>query len=257
RNVVEVEGSKMYVNTRKLPAGYKRAVREYIIFHDWEETTTELFKDVIKEGDIVLDCGGNMGYFTLLAARLVGEKGRVYTFEPAPMNYSLVVKNIELNGYKNVIPQQKAVSNTTGTVKLFICDDDIGNNTIYQYGEDRAIVEVEAVALDEFFDGKEQRIDVIKMDIEGAEMAALLGMDRIIRENPNLKIFAEFFPSLMKAMGYSPDSFIRRLINDYHFSIYPLDLPGRSISQPGINSAEEFMELSKKREVVNLFLERS
>lgn len=55
-------------------------------------------------------------------------------------------------------------------------------------------VDVETVPLDEFFGGKTQLIDVIKMDVEGAEMLALLGMDRIIRENQNLKMFIEFFP---------------------------------------------------------------
>ena len=256
KSVIEVQGSKMYVNFDEFPERYREAFRGYITT-SWEKLTTERFKEVVKEGDVVLDLGANMGYFTLLAARLVGKEGKVYAFEPQPTNYSLLVKNIELNGYDNVVPLQKAVSNTSGLVKLFISDEDIGNSTIFQYGGDRESVEVEAVTLDDFFKDKEHRVDVIKMDVEGAEMAALLGMDRIIRENKDLKIFSELYPELMMAMGYSPEDFVRKLMDDYHFSILPIDrLPLRKKKQPRINSVDELMDLLKEVDVVNLFIER-
>ncbi len=256
KSVIEVQGSQMYVNLDEFPESYREAFRGYITTN-WEKLTTERFKEVVKEGDVVLDLGANMGYFTLLAARLVGKEGKVYAFEPQPTNYSLLVKNIELNGYDNVVPLQKAVSNTSGLIKLFISDEDIGNSTIFQYGGDRESVEVEAVTLDDFFKDKEHRVDVIKMDVEGAEMAALLGMDRIIRENRNLKIFSEFYPSLMRAAGYAPEDFPHKLIDDYHFSIQPIDrLPGRKTKHPRINSVDELMNLFKEVDVVNLFMER-
>ena len=257
-SIIEIQGSKMYVNTDSLPNRYGEAVRYYITFRNWERLTTEMFKKVVKEGDVVVDLGAIMGYFTLLAARLVGKEGKVYAFEPAPINHSLLVRNIELNGYDNVVPLQKAVSNVAGTVKLFISDEDIGNNTIYQYGDDREFVEVESVALDEFFKDKEHRVDVIKMDIEGAEMAAILGMDRIIKENKNLKIFAEFYPSLIRAMGYSPEDFVHKLMDDYHLSILPIGpLPRGMRSHPKISSVDELMQLSEREGCVFTFLERT
>jgi FkbM family methyltransferase len=256
KSVIEVQGSQMYVNTEGLPKRYPRLLQSYITTN-WEKLTTERFKEVVKDGDVVLDLGANMGYFTLLAAKLVGKSGKVYSFEPEPTNYSLLVKNIELNGYDNVVPVQKAVSNISGAVRLFVSEEDPGNSTIFQYGDGRKFVEIESVALDEFFKDKEHRVDVIKMDIEGAEMAALLGMDRIIRENKNLKIFSELLPSLMRAMGYSPEDFARKLMDDYHFSIQPIDrLPGRKTKHPSINSVDELMDLFEEVEVINLFLER-
>lgn len=256
KSIIEVQGGKMYVNPDGLPQRYREAFRGYII-SIWEKLTTEKFKEVVREGDVVVDLGASMGYFTLLAAKLVGKKGKVYAFEPAPINYSLLIKNIELNGYDNVVLVQKAVSNVSGTVKLFLSNEDIGNNTIYQYGDNREFVEVESVALDEFFRDKEHRVNVIKMDIEGAEMAALLGMDRIIRGNKKLKMFSEFYPSLMSAAGYSPEDFVHKLIDDYHFSIQPIDrLPGRMKSHPRINSVDELMNLFKGTDAINLFLER-
>ena len=256
KDTIEVQGSQLYVNSSGLPKSYKKAFRDYIML-DWEKRTTEKFKEVVKGGDVVLDLGANMGFFTLLAAKIVGTKGRVYAFEPNPTNYNLLIKNIELNGYDNVLATQKAVSNKSGKVKLYLCEDDIGNSTIYEYGEERQTIEIETVALDSFFKGKENHIDVIKMDVEGAEMAAFLGMDQIIRENKDIKIFCELYPVLMKAMGYSPEEFVGKLLHDYHFTVAPIDyLPIGSKEHSAISEVSEIMQLFKKVEVLNLFLAR-
>ena len=125
KSIIEVQGGKMYVNPDGLPQRYREAFRGYII-SIWEKLTTEKFKEVVREGDVVVDLGANMGYFTLLAARLVGKEGKVYAFEPEPINYSLLVKNVELNGYDNVVTVPKAVSHQSGIVRLFRSDEDIG-----------------------------------------------------------------------------------------------------------------------------------
>ena len=83
---INIQGSKMYVNPDGLPQHFTSLFKQYIITGIWEELTTALLIETIKEGDIVVDIGANIGYFTLLAARLVGENGRVYAFEPEPLN---------------------------------------------------------------------------------------------------------------------------------------------------------------------------
>ena len=185
RNYAEVQGGQMYVNPDGLPERYKKPFIDYITL-GWEEATVKIFQDVVKKGDVVVDMGANMGFFTLLAAKLVGREGKVYSFEPNPTNYNLLLKNIAINGYDNVTAVQKAVSYRSGAEKLFISDDDIGNSTIYEYGEGRQTIEIETVAIDDFFADRETRIDAVKMDIEGAEMAALLGMERIVAQNRNM-----------------------------------------------------------------------
>ena len=257
KSIIEIQGSKMYVNTEGLPKRYEQAFQSYITLN-WEKITTEMFKEAVKEGDVVVDIGANMGYFTLLAARLVGKTGRVYAFEPEPTNYSLLLKNIEVNGYDNVVPVQKAASNKSGKVKLFVSEEDAGNSTIFQYGDGRKFIEVEAVTLDEFFADKAHPINVIKMDAEGAEMAVLLGMDRIIRENQDIKIFSELYPELMTTMGYSPEDFIRKLMDEYHLSILPIDrLPQGVKNTPQLNNASELQRLFEKVDVINLFIKRT
>ena len=274
KSIIEIQGSKMYVNVHDKNLSMRRTFRAYALARVHEESTTELFKKVVKEGDVVVDLGANLGYFTLLAAKLVGRRGKVYAFEPEPTNYNYLLKNIELNGYDNVLAIPKAASDKSGKVKLYICPYDSGHHTINQYGGIKAykpdfagdrkdFVEIETVTLDEFFKGTKQPISVIKMDVEGAEMLALSGMDRVVKESENLKMFVEFFPLLIKEMGGSPEEFIRKLLEDYHFSVFVIE---HDYSMRGyaptegyrkINSVDELMNLCKGHmDHVNLFLER-
>lgn len=260
-SIVEIQGSKMYVNPEGLPKGFRNTFQAYIVRNGWEELTTEMFKKVVKKGDIVVDLGANIGYFSLLAARLVGSEGKVYAFEPEPRNYSLLLKNMELNGYDNIVPVPKAVSNVSGTIRFFLHSKDTGAHTIYQplHGERefKESIEVQAVALDEFFKDKECPINVIKMDIEGAETAALLGMDRIISENENLKMFIEFHPPGIKRSGDSLLGFARRLLEGYHFSVMAIGDYARGKKYLKINTVDELMNFCRGGRTVNLFVEKS
>lgn len=257
RNVIEIQGSKMYVNPDGLPKSFAKTFQSYVLFSGWEELTTRMFKKIVKEGDVVVDLGANIGYFTLLAARLVGKKGKVYAFEPEPINYSLLLKNISLNGYDNVVAMQKAVSNTTGKIAFYLSSMDTGAHTMYQSHETREFIEVESVTLDEFFKDKIHPIDVIKMDIEGAEIAALSGMERTIRENKNLKMFVEFyFPAIREARN-SPEEFARKLLEDYHFSVLAIGEYTKDKKYLRINNVDELMKLCEGEKTANLFLERN
>lgn len=98
-NPIEIQGHKMFIE----PADGL----EFLIKPHHEEFETEIFKKEIKKGDTVLDLGAHIGYYTLLAAKLVGEKGKVFAFEPEPTNFALLKKNIKINNHQNVIPVQK------------------------------------------------------------------------------------------------------------------------------------------------------
>jgi FkbM family methyltransferase len=191
-----------------------------------------MFKKVVEPGNVVIDLGANIGYFTLLAAKLVGEAGQVYAFEPEPRNFAYLKKNIEINAYANVIAEEKAVSDRNGKTKLFICSYDSGHHTInqldgieaYSRGRqfERDYIEVDVVALDDFLEGRAERVDVIKIDVEGAEELAISGMENILKNNKNIKIFLEFFPILIEKMGSSPQGFIESLLGDFGFMIHAI-----------------------------------
>jgi hypothetical protein len=115
---VETEGIRMYVNLYdvwylKLFSSTKGK---------YEEGTTKVFKKHLRKGMIMIDIGANIGYYSLIAARIVGKDGKVFAFEPHPSNYEWLRKNIEINGFTNVIPINKAIADKNDLAKLFCSD---------------------------------------------------------------------------------------------------------------------------------------
>ena len=266
-NIVNVQGSKFYVDVNHLDLSMRQTFQAYGGNKVHEKSTTKLFEKVIKKGNVVLDLGANIGYFTLLSARLVGPKGKVYAFEPEPRNFSFLKKNVELNNYTQVIVNQKAVGNKKGKVKLYICPYETGHHTINQFEgienythKDKKItkkfVMVDLIVLDNFI--KDKKIDFIKMDVEGAELLALRGMAELLEKNKNIKLVIEFFPLLIESMNSSPKEFINTLIKKHKFkiSIIPNDYSAGTIYEL-VNTYDDLMKVCLEKEGhVNLFLKR-
>lgn len=177
----------------------------------FELAETILVENHVKPGDVVVDVGANIGYYTLILARLVGTTGRVYAFEPDPKNFALLQKNVVGNRYRNVTLIPCAVTEKSGRLKLFLCDTNKGDHRIYPSEECRAQVEIQGVSLDDYLNAKEETVDFVKMDIQGSEPGALRGMRRIIQRSPKLKMVTEFWPRGMKRFGASPDEFLDEL----------------------------------------------
>lgn len=254
--IMEIEGSKMYSSIKGMPVSFNRMFQAYMVKGGWEAETTRLFKQLAKEGDTIVDIGANLGYYTLLASKIVGDSGKVYAFEPDPTNYKVLSSNIELNGCKNIITEQKAVSDANGKVTLYLDSKDVGAHTIYKNGKTKKSVTVDSVTLDEYFKGKEYPINIIKMDIEGAEMAAIRGMEKIIELNDDLKIFTEFHLPWIRRAGVLPEYFIAQLLEHYKFSITVIHDYTRHIRTEKAESVADLMGICKNLEVVNLLLER-
>lgn len=165
----------------------------------WEPYTTNLFKQLATKGMNFIDIGAHVGYFTLLMAGLVGDSGRVLAFEPATENYKLLVENIKINNFKNVTAIQKAVSDRTGQAKLYLSG--LGSDLHMLCGQESDCTEnikVDVVSIDEFLHGETYPADIIKIDVEGGELAVLSGMTETCRYSDNLKLFIEFCPHLLK-----------------------------------------------------------
>jgi len=181
----------------------------------YEAGTTRLLEQIIEPSMVVIDVGAHVGYFTLLAARQVGPQGKVYSFEPDPTNYRLLQQNIDANGYLNIAATQKAVSKALGSAKLILSSRDNGTHSLYgQDGGDADTVTVDLVSLDEFFaDEGWPKVDLIKMDVEGAEMDALEGMSRLLRESPGMKLVMEFNPALLRNASVDPLEFLAKPVD--------------------------------------------
>jgi FkbM family methyltransferase len=254
KRLVHVNGYKMWVHMEKYK-GIDGIAQQLVFQGTYEKYTTVLFKRLVGKGMNVIDVGANIGYYTLLAAKLIGEKGKVFAFEPEPRNYALLLRNIELNGYKNVIPQQKAVSNKAGKVKLFLDRLEPGAHSLYKVRQSaKEAIAVDAISLDEFFAGKESPIDIIKIDVEGAEMAVLLGMPKIVKNNDNLKVFTEFWPPGLQGSGFSAQEYWAKLV-EYGFKyIYLINEQKQMLEPTDLTSMMRFCKSTffKRPTSVNL-----
>ncbi|MFA5084207.1 MAG: FkbM family methyltransferase [Candidatus Paceibacterota bacterium] len=144
--------------------------------YEWEKQ--KLFETRVETGDIVYDVGAHAGFYTLLAAELVGEKGRIFSFEPNPRNIVYLKKHIRLNNYKNIEVFETAASEKTGS-HFFSAEE----NSFYGKISKDGRLEVKTVALDDLIGkGKLLPPDVIKIDVEGAELAVLRGAAGILRK---------------------------------------------------------------------------
>ena len=172
---------------------------------------------LIKEGDIVVDIGANQGLYTIFLSKLVGQKGKVYAFEPDPRAF-LILKH-RTRKLKNVIIERSAVGNKKSKVKFYV-DKFIGTSTIHKDAAFSPItcLEVDMVSLDDYFQELKGDIALVKMDVQGSEPLVLDGMKNLIKKVKVL-IF-EFWPFGLKAAGFEPFSFIERLISNNFKLIY-------------------------------------
>jgi FkbM family methyltransferase len=181
-----------------------------LAFGNLETSVQEAMLRHLAPGDVFYDLGANLGFFALLGARLVGERGRVFAFEPAPANAAAIHRNIELNGLTQVEVLEQAVSERAGKGRLQVVDDQSWSK-LAEYGphpDTQAVLDVELVCIDDLVAG--QRLPpphMVKLDVEGAEIAALRGMHATVAAyRPS--IICELhdthgpFLELMRSWGY-------------------------------------------------------
>jgi FkbM family methyltransferase len=202
---------------------------------------------------VVLDLGANIGYYTLIAANIVGENGEVFAFEPETDNFSILEKNIKLNGYKSITAVQKAVSDKTGKARLYLCREDSSMHSIYGMSNNQQFVEIETVRLDDYFKNYNNSIDFIKIDIEGAEALALQGMSSILKKNKNLKILTEFNPFLLKKSGIKPEKYLESLVG-WNFKLYHIHEKEKKLE---LVTVKELMNKCPVGEYTNLLCSRN
>jgi FkbM family methyltransferase len=179
---------------------------------EYEKETTEIIKKEVKENNIVIDLGANIGYYTLLLSKIVGENGKVFAFEPEDKNFEILKRNVELNRLKNVVLIKKAVIDKVGEDNLYLDPKYIGSHVMYNEFIGKKPVKVETTTLDEFFKDFKGKINFIKMDIDGSEIRALKGMTSLIKNN-KIKMIADYAPSRIRETGSSPEEYLEIIKN--------------------------------------------
>lgn len=139
-----------------------------------EPEVAHLMRRVVRPGDFVIDGGANIGFFTLLLSRLVGEQGHVEAFEPAVVNFNKLRRNLQLNRIENVTAINRALWNEQADLMLYIAAD-TGLSCVAPFEHVVTTLPVKAITLDRWCLNYDQRPRLLKLDIEGAEEQALLG----------------------------------------------------------------------------------
>lgn len=218
------EKSDLAVAARKKPMATRHGFSIYLDPHDfgvsrnifltrdWSPQQTKIMKSLFKSVNSFVDIGAHIGFYSLLCAS-VSPTARITSFEPVPGLFSLLKKNIFLNKPANITPVQKAVLDRNETSTLYLSDEsNTGDNRPFDddlsgLGGRRDPVRVDCVRLDDYL---RDAPDMIKMDIQGGEMLALEGMQRIL-ESPRLALVSEFWPRAITATGRSPMEMLRML----------------------------------------------
>lgn len=186
---------KIFVDTRDI------GITPHLVMDGfWETWLTQCISKIIKPGDICIDIGANYGYYSLLMSTLTGKDGRTIAVEPNPYVFNLLQATASVHS-SCIEPVQIALSDVSGQTTLIIPDNFYGDASIVQRKDKpriaRSRVEVKTQTLDELAVQLElPRIDLIKMDVEGAEPRVFSGMTEIIASNPGLRIMVEYSPYL-------------------------------------------------------------
>jgi FkbM family methyltransferase len=199
-----VVGHRMYLDERD---SLRLSVARLI-----EPGVTRFVQEAVRPGQVAIDLGANIGYFTLLLGRQVGPAGRVYAFEPDSTNFELLTRNVELNGYSNVTLVPSAVWSETGPLRLYLSDDNRGDHRVYDTAEERPSVAIDAVRLDDYLADDALVADFIKMDVQGAELHALEGMQGLLARSPRVTMVSEFWPAALERAGSPARAFVDRML---------------------------------------------
>lgn len=194
----------------------------------------------IQRGDIIFDVGANIGELTLLFSRFTGPKGQVHSFEPTPKTFEKLLNLIKFANKKNVIVNNIAVSRSQGNATLNVYDDEFASwNTfvdrpLKDYGihiNAPSLVEVKTINIDQYcLQNSIERIDLLKIDVEGAELSVLQGAERMFREKKVKCCVFEFGQTIFE-MGITISD-LKLFFNKNNYSvsnvsriqnIYPVD----------------------------------
>ena len=230
----EVFGNKLFLSKKGLALSISH-------YGTYEELESKIMEEKIEMGNIVVDVGANIGLHTLNMAKIVGNTGQVFAFEPDPSNFEILKKNVKINNYKNIILEQKAVGDKHGRTTLYQSDHPGKHRIFPQTEQAKSQVQVELTNLDNYFDSDMiDKINFIKIDVEGLEFSVLKGMKNILKNSKKIKILFEFMPENTMEVGFTPIELLNYLTSN-NFKLYCMD-----------DKTKKLLHVSNNEEIVKL-----
>lgn len=197
---VKTSEFKLYVTPR-----YVKRYKD----NQYEPFSSAIVKNYLRPNSTFVDVGAHYGYYSILAY-LSQENVKVISVEPVKENFEILKKNIQAHKVRNYELYNLAASDKEETKFLNITEasDSVG---FYNHPLTRTVkrIKIKTVPLDQLLQG--QKINFIKLDVEGHELPVLSGMKQILRNNRDLLLLVEFYPELQKRAGYNPEELVKRL----------------------------------------------
>lgn len=193
---------------------YDRAFPIYVLCYRGfkayaDHAERKFLRRTLSPGDVAVDVGANIGIYTQLLSRWVGPTGLVHSFEPSPENFGRLKSATRKLG--NVRLSHAAVGESSRRTTLYVSDKlNVDHRAYLPEGNSRHTVPIEMMALDDYFEPG-QRVDLIKMDIQGYELHALRGASRVLADNPSANLLLEFWPYGLKQAGANWNDLIATL----------------------------------------------
>ena len=238
-------GFEIYLNPNDMGISPSIAVLGW-----YELRTTELFVEILRRGSTVVDVGANVGFFTFLAAKIVGPKGRVVSFEPEPTSFSLLARSLSRNKFSNVILIPKSLSDVEGERTLYLSATDHKGMHSIVYDSGGPNISVPSVKLDtEAARLGLDHIDLLKIDAEGAEPEILAGAVELLSERRVLNLIFEWEHA---ENWLENERLVRRLFSTYDAFLVPRSLPFLPIKKVKDNLA--LADMFQNRFGTNLYL---
>ena len=187
--------------------------------------TSFFLKLPFADGDVILDIGANIGWYSIVLKNNIKPNVTVYAFEPEPLNFELLKKNIAHNQITNIEAVNKAVAEKSGESTLFLYHPkNSGRHSLLDINpQTNKSIQVETVNIEDFLNGQRinfNKVKFIKIDIEGYEVFALKNASALLQQLPYM--FIEYSPVLIRQGGQDPANFIRWLA-DFGFNFYNID----------------------------------
>lgn len=216
-----------------------------------EEPEMSLLPLVVKPGHVCLDIGANYAYYSQRFSQLVGPSGIVYAFEPIAATYKVAVDVLRWFKCDNVklfnlgvadrdaeiefsVPETKFGIVSAGLAHIGTRINKFDEDSVYQFDHHRKVM-AKVVSLDNFLMSQLERLDFIKIDIEGAEMWAFQGMKKMLRKFKPI-VLCEFSPRLLKGFNVDPKLWEMSLRNEYEYEIFMYNPDAQQISSQAMGS---------------------
>lgn len=203
------------------------------IYGQYENNETKLVRKLCRNESVFFDIGANVGYYSLIAAK-TNPNNRIYAFEPVSRTYERAAANIKLNQLNNVFLHKKIISNHSGVASINVGNENNwGMSSLVQHDQLSGNSEqVESITLDNFVkEQKINRLDLVKIDVEGFEMNVLEGMNDTLNLFKPI-ILIEILDHNLEANGHKPSDIYNFLWEKGYHSYKILDNKLEQIHTP-------------------------